>query len=372
MAKEKLISINLNNEVKKENYIALFTNTLVEGGAERQLIQLANILSDYYTIYIVIFYGERISKEYLALVNKNVHIAILRLEGSLLNKIYCYHKFLKTKQPTIVFNYLLMPNLIGGLIARSAGIKNTIGGIRSAFIQPKKVFLNKIAHNYINHYTIFNNQRGLAKYTGMGFKRNKAVYIPNMVSENIPLPDKYSHSKQTPIILSVGRFIDAKDYESAIKIISNVHRKGYQFEYIICGWGNLEKEIRNLVESSGIEKITKIYIRPSNLHCFYQKADLYLQTSIFEGLSNTVMEAMSYGLPCVVTNVGDNNLLIDNEINGYLCAPKNITQFSEKIIYLLKNPSIGLKMGENNKKKIAAQFGKQAFKSKYLEFIKNL
>lgn len=50
------------------------------------------------------------------------------------------------------------------------------------------------------------------------------------------------------------------------------------------------------------------------------KADIYLSTSLFEGTSNSIMEAMNADLPIVATNVGDNGLLVKNEINGFLCG----------------------------------------------------
>jgi len=355
--------------------ICIFTNTLTEGGAERQIIFLANELSIYYRISIIVLYGDRISPNYISKISNSKNIDVFLLDGLSIKGLYKYYSLLKKIKPIVVFNYLLIPNLVGGFIAQAAGIKYTIGGIRNAYLEKKKVFFNRIAHNYINYLTIYNNYAGLKYYTSHGFKEAKAIYIPNMISieeDNSITKEKPEEESRIPTILSVGRFTEAKDPETAINVIKQLYINGYSFKYIICGWGKLEDYIRNKIKEDGVEHLVEIVISPTNVFDYYRKADIYLQTSLYEGLSNTVMEAMKYGLACVVTDVGDNNILIENKINGFICKPKDIKCIVEKIESLLNNSFEIVEIGKKNKEKIAGHYGKEIFLERYLSLIKKL
>ena len=71
-----------------------------------------------------------------------------------------------------------------------------------------------------------------------------------------------------------------------------------------------KKNIRNWVKENDLENIINIYLNPDNVQKFISTADIYFSTSIFEGTSNSIMEALNWSLPVVATNVGDNEYLI--------------------------------------------------------------
>ena len=67
-----------------------------------------------------------------------------------------------------------------------------------------------------------------------------------------------------------------------------------------------------------LEKEVTILINPPNIHDILKSCDIYLSTSLFEGLSNSIMEAMSTGLPVIATDVGDNRYLLRMDTTGIL------------------------------------------------------
>ena len=80
----------------------------------------------------------------------------------------------------------------------------------------------------------------------------------------------------------------------------------------------------------------------------YSLADVFVMASYREGLSRSIMEAMSSGLPCVVSDIRGNRDLIVNKKNGFLVSPDDAEKFSEKIMYLKKNEYELRKIRENN------------------------
>ena len=86
---------------------------------------------------------------------------------------------------------------------------------------------------------------------------------------------------------------------------------------------------------------------PSNLDEYLSKSDIYLSTSLFEGLSNSIMEAMAYSLPIIATDVGDNNYLVQDGYNGFVTNVKDVDEIAKKLLSLVIDKEKRLKMGHN-------------------------
>ena len=105
--------------------------------------------------------------------------------------------------------------------------------------------------------------------------------------------------------------------------------------YKIVGYGLLKEELKSKIDRLNLNSIINLYDETESINHFYEKADIYLSTSTHEGMSNTIMEALSYSLPVVCTNVGDSSYLVIDGYNGFLCKPKDITQISDCIFRMI-------------------------------------
>ena len=144
------------------------------------------------------------------------------------------------------------------------------------------------------------------------------------------------------------------------------------FEYIIVGWGALENDIKKWISKYEIANVTKLVIDPANIEEYYITSDIYFQTSLYEGLSNTVMEAMSFSLPLVITNVGDNDRLVKDEENGYICEVKNSKQISNRLGILADSYKKRIDFGSKSYKKIKNNYSLEKFRKQYISFIEKL
>lgn len=347
--------------------VFIFSQTLLKGGAEKQAILLAISLKDLYDVTIIIFYPKKIDGHHLNILNEN-EINVLKLDGNFFIKV-C--KLLKAiNGNTIIFNYLFLPNVLGGIISKLKKHTLSIGGIRSARLKNGKRKVERFVHNRVNDFTIFNNQTGVNNSLIHGFKRDKIIYIPNVL---FPLPkfDQKDLSRNSFNILTVGRFEQVKNFPFALEVISKIISQGYQITYTIVGWGSLENKIRGIINNLGIDNYVKIVINPENLELYYKNADLYIQTSKFEGISNTILEAMSYGNPVIATDAGDNRFIIRNNVEGFIIEQKNIDDFISKIKFFLDDKKQLEIFGYRAYQRIKDEYSISRFKTSYINLIEN-
>lgn len=348
--------------------ICIFTQSLNNGGSEKQAVQLANSLVEKYNVTILVYYGDQVVGSLLCKINDN-RIRLIRLKGCALKKVYDIFSIFNKEDYFVVFCYLLLPNFLGGVVGRLAGVPYTIGGIRSSKIDRHKVLLNKMLQNYINYLTIYNNYAGVEKLSSLGFNKAKAYVIPNCHETEIDTIVR--EDRKIKEILSVGRFHFSKDYRTALKSIAYLKNKQL-IRYTIIGYGEMLGNIREWVEEFELTDLVRIVIKPNNLEYYYRKADIFLQTSIFEGLSNTVMEAMSYSLPVVTTKVGDNEKLVKDGISGYLCEPGDYAGIAISLDKLINDYFLRLNMGAEGYSILNANYTIPVFRERYFEFIRML
>lgn len=349
--------------------ICIFSQSLGIGGAEKQAIMLAKALKTHANVYILVYYDNIINTNFLRIV-KDSNLNTIILTGNTISKIIKIFRTFNKYKIDVLFNYLLLPNIVGGIISKCTGVKYSIGGIRTSHIEKYKVLFNKVVFNFLNNFTIYNNYAGFKKYSELGFKKAKGVVIQNCIEINECSIEKKESKKI--VILSVGRFHLAKDYITALKAIKILFEKNNNLFYQIVGYGTEENKIKEFITQNSMDHYVKIYDPPNRIEDFYERADIYLQTSIFEGLSNTVMEAMASSLPLVVTDVGDNSTLFEVNKGGFLCLPKDVSGIVNSLEKLILKNDLRISMGKNNYKIISENYSIEEFAKKYINFIKQL
>ncbi len=352
--------------ITKKN-ICILSKDLVAGGAEKQALILAKTLDQYHNISVIVFKDVIHQRNRTFIEENNIPIKVLK--GHLMIKLFVLYRVLKSNNTDILISYLFKGNVLCGIIGSLAGVKVRIGGIRNAFLKPKKEVFERIMHNVFNTYTIFNNLSGAELYSKRKFNREKIVVIPNCITS----PDFIARNGiKTVEILTVGRFVPQKDYLTALRSIARMIKEGVSnIHYTIIGWGELEETIKVWIKELNIKNNVSIVINPINVMSYYEKSNIYLSTSLFEGISNTIMEAMSYSLPCVVTDVGDNSRLVVNNSNGFVLQIKDVDGIADSLQKLVQNKNMRHEFGMNSHLKITNEYSVKNYTEKYLKIIDN-
>ena len=134
-------------------------------------------------------------------------------------------------------------------------------------------------------------------------------------------------TKNDLMILSVGELNKNKNQEVIIRAIAKLNDS--RIHYFIAGRGDKEKYLRNLAKSLGVNLQLLGY--RTDIIELLNTADIFALPSLREGLSVALMEAMSAGLPCIVSRIRGNVDLIEEGKGGYLCEPDDVDGFKNRI-----------------------------------------
>ena len=141
---------------------------------------------------------------------------------------------------------------------------------------------------------------------------------------------------------------------------------------IILGWGKEEKALRKKAKALGIEHHVIFAGYREDIGRYYEAMDISVLTSLSEGLSITLLESMNYGLPVVVTRVGGNPEVVVDGQTGYLVPPRDIPSFVERVVWLLQNPDLRARMGQEARLRIEQRFQIRDVTDRYLKIYSDL
>ena len=251
---------------------------------------------------------------------------------------------------------------LGGFAAKFAGIKNIIYR-RGAAVPVKNSFLNRFLFRSVLTGIITNSREIRNKI----FQNNpriideRNVHIiyngvdPQLWSkrETLTREDKGSHRL---ILGNAGRLVEQKGKKYLIRIAKQLKEKHIDFMLFIAGSGKLEKTLKQDCIDNKLEKEIVFLDFVENMHDFLAGLDIYLSTSLHEGSSHVIIEAMAAGKPVIAFDVSSMPELIENNETGYLIPFADTQLFAEKIVHLKNNMMELDNFGANARRQVERKF----------------
>lgn len=349
--------------------IAIFVKNLTSGGAEKQAVLLAKVLSSNYDVHFVVFNAAKTHQKYLDMIHETPEIHLVLFNGSHFSRFRQFCTYIKKNCIELVFSYLTAANLYACLAGSLTGTK-VVTGLRNAELPTGKLISDRFLTNHMAALTIANCFSGKKNFVSKGFKEKKIHVIQNCFDNITPFAPKVE--SETTTIITIGRFVEQKDYLTAIKSVAKANTECGNIRFCIIGFGELEQQIRIWVEEEDIADITDILINPDNISQYLEKADIYLSTSLFEGTSNSIMEGMNANLPVVATNVGDNSYLVKDGVNGFLAEKGDVDALAHHLETLITNKNMRQQFGKKSKEILYNYYSLNIFRDSYIQTIKEL
>jgi len=369
MADSHLTNRNL---MKSEISIFIFFKTFLKEEVEKQALTLARLFTENgYRVTLINWSKSSIDPDNMAFIELH-SIDYVGLEGNPLKKIMMLHGLTKRTNGPVILSYLTLANFVTGILKLLNKRLITAGGIRTEQLPFMKMLSEKLVHNHLNTITIFNNYAAKFKLEARGFSPLKIHVIHNAIQ--VPELVKPSSGNEIITIITVARFVRSKDLSTALYAYKRLveENPGRVLRYRILGYGYQEAAIRTLIRTLDLVTNVELLIRPKGIFAKLKESDIYLSASIYEGLSNSIMEAMAAGLPVVATDVGDNKFLIADGFNGFLVKSGDVGAIVQKLQYLIDDQQAREVLGNNSHIKIASEFSEDRLFGSYIRLLSDL
>ena len=152
------------------------------------------------------------------------------------------------------------------------------------------------------------------------------------------------------LLLSVGRFCDAKNFDNVPDICHRLVADGLDVTWYLIGYGGDEPLIRQKIDEAGMQERVIILGKKDNPYPYMRACDLYVQPSRYEGKAVTVREAQLLGKPVVITNYATSGSQLENGVDGVI-VPMDNAGCAAGISALLRDSARMQQLLENCKKR---------------------
>ena len=288
--------------------------------------------------------------------------------------------------PDLVLTWMYHADLIGGTVARLCGINNLCWNVRHCNLDAdKNKFLTILTAKacaalsaFVPSRILCNSRAGLQTHRDFGYLAEKLSVIPNGFETGEFFPDEKIRKKIRKslgidddqfVFGNVGRFDPQKNHAGLLDSLALVLKHNPRAMLVCCGREvSLEnEEIRERVEKLNLHSnVLFLGFRQDVSHLF-NAFDTYVSSSLGEGFSNSIGEAMATGVPCVVTDVGDSKDLVGS--TGWSVDPECHFKLAEGMTEALSvsRPELSRK-GSLARQRIVEVFSIQSVISSFEQF----
>ena len=192
--------------------------------------------------------------------------------------------------------------------------------------------------------------------------------IPNAIDLSAFTPPLHRETKGPVRLLYVGRFNTFKSVETLVAAVGRLsHMEVGEFELNLVGEGEQRPVLARRVSELGLTRRGHFvgWVARDCIADHYRRADIFVTATTWEGMPNTVLEAMACGLPIVGTQASGLRDLVHDDINGYLVPIKDPDALAEALARLVDNGYERRRMGRESRKLAEREFAWEYIAEQY-------
>lgn len=207
-----------------------------------------------------------------------------------------------------------------------------------------------------------------------GYPASRILIVPNGVEppacsdpagQRTEIRKALGVGSQAVLIGSVGRLVPVKNFQSLIAATVELLRADRDVHLALVGDGPEQEMLEQLVRDSGISGRIHLVGAKSNVGDWLSAFDVYVNCSLSEGMSQSLLEAMSFGLPLVVTDAGDNRILAEG--CGHVVPVGAVSELGEELGELCSTPGTRRSLGRNARDRHRQQYSIEKMIERYDE-----
>lgn len=354
----------------------LFVITKLElGGAQKQLLSLSsNLNQERYRIFLFTAKNGPLLPEALSI--KGIIVKKSRWLGRSINPLKDFlalieiYTFIRKHNIEIVHTHSSKAGILGRLAAKLAKTKIIIHTIHGWSFNNYQSLVKRLLFIWLERFTAeftdrlivvsyFDKQTGLNRHIGREDKYCLIRYGINFAEFNVDgqkIRKELGIGSDDLVIGMIACFKPQKSPEDFIKLAFLIKKISPYTRFLLVGDGILRHKIERLIHKLNLEKQVILTGWRRDIPRLLSAIDIFVLTSLWEGLPISVLEAMASGKPVIANNTGGiAEVAIEGKL-GFLVTPRQINRFAERVTILLKNKDLRIQMGQAARNSLDSNF----------------
>ncbi|MDI6809216.1 MAG: glycosyltransferase [Candidatus Eisenbacteria bacterium] len=351
------------------------------GGAEKNLVGLATSLSSLgfdVTIATVSRRGTLADElESHGIEVRNIGFRMRYFVPGLLRLI----SLLREKNIDVIHTHLYQAGILGRIAGTMAQVPVVVTTEHTLTPWKKRrhILLEKMLIPFTDRYHATCTAVVENRIRVEGLPEKKLLVIPNGVDTTIfqpkPMPTALKESlgvDTTKAFGTVARLVPAKGMEFFLRASQKVMKEYPGSRALIVGDGPLMEKLTNYAAELGISDKVRFFGERNEVPELVRMMDIFVLSSLREGLPLSLLEASACGKPIVATRVGGNEDIVIDGVTGFLVQKEDSDSLAEKILVLLRDDSLAREMGRQARKRIERGFSFEAVAGKTAQSYREL
>jgi len=306
----------------------------IAGGGERVVCTLANFLVQYYDVHIFHFGTEH---PFEIIGNVKVHDLNVITKNRYLRKIdrlFLLRKNLKESKISLIINFGWQPAIYTLIASVGLNLKILSSERNNPMLEPNQKIL-KIIRNvaYKKSNFLVCQTQAAKKY----FNITQSKVVLNPLRDDIPMPMDFRYREN--LIVNFCRLYTQKNLPLLIKAFKKFHVTHPFYLLKIYGDGELKLELLKLIDYLDLTHFVQILPFRANILDSIKVAKMFVSSSNYEGLSNSMLEALALGIPVVVTDcpIYGARMVVNDYKNGIIVPMNDLDRMCDAMSFLADN-----------------------------------
>lgn len=358
--------------------------SLEVGGLENGVVNLLNQLSDQRFKHVVccLTHAGRLAKR---IQSKDVEIVEMGLPTDRFRfPLFTLRRLIRRWSPDVLHTRG-WGTIDAVFAARAAGVPRLIHGEhgREATdpegLNRKRNIVRKCFSPLVDRFVTVSDDLRLWLTRTVGISPLKVMTIHNGVDTDKFIGDGRDAARRmlgmdasTFVFGTVGRLDPVKDHGSLVQAFAAIARADRRACLVIVGDGPMRSQIESKVAELAMGERVRLLGERPDVSMLLKAFDVFVLTSIAEGISNTILEAMASGLPIVATRVGGNPELIEHGISGHMVAARDVRGLTGAFANYLVDPALCQQHGRAARQRVVDKFSLERMAADYADLYLSL
>lgn len=328
------------NSILSEKKILFVVSQLKVGGAAKMIKYVANLCTAHFRSVTMMSYINEFTPDDLnpAIERIDLGLHIQKIPIWRIKALMKHRKVLKEGKFDIVCTFLPDMSLMSRIASRG---QDTIVVSAERGDPFEFSFLWRVLTSWAY---------GKSDYCFFQLEKARDFFGKNVVKHSFVIPNPYVpvdgvspyFGERRKTIVSAGRFAEQKRFDILIRAFTRVHDSHPDYRLVLYGEGDCKSKYKELSKSLGIESFIDYPGYVNNVASNIREDGIFVLSSDYEGIPNSLIEAMSVGLPCVATDCtpGGPDFLTDHGKRGLLVPIRDVDAMAAAIVKLIETPEL--------------------------------